>query len=337
MADIIEIAGEIDRVAADTEFAGVVRVDRGDETLFAKAYGMAHRAYRVPMTVDTQFGIASGVKTMTALTIVTLIEEGVLTLSTTARSLLGADLPLVDDRVTIEHLLAHRSGIGDFLDEDAGGDVNDYVLAVAPHVLTTTESYLGVLDGHPSKFAPGEDFSYCNGGFVLLALLAERSTGTSFHDLVTARVCKPAGMLDTQFLRSDALPGRAATGYLTSTEPTTNVLHLPVIGCGDGGIYSTAADIHRLWTAVFDGRVVSSDWVTEMIRPRSEVPSESRRYGLGFWLHETTDTVMMVGCDAGVSFQSARDGAQQITHTVLCTTARGAWPVTGRLDELFGT
>ena len=47
-----------------------------------------------------------------------LIEDGTLELDTTARSLLGDDLPLIDDEVTVEHLLAHRSGIGDYLDED---------------------------------------------------------------------------------------------------------------------------------------------------------------------------------------------------------------------------
>jgi hypothetical protein len=57
----------------------------------------------------------------------------------------------------------------------------------------------------------------------------------------------------------------------------TNVFHLPVRGSGDGGIYSTAADIHSLWTALFAGRIVSPHWVAEMVRPRSDVPSESMR------------------------------------------------------------
>ena len=61
--------------------------------------------------------------------------------------MLGADLPLIDDRVTVEQLLAHRSGIGDYLDEDETGDVNDYVMPVPVHELATTEQYLAVLDG----------------------------------------------------------------------------------------------------------------------------------------------------------------------------------------------
>ena len=56
----------------------------------------------------------------------------------------------------VEQLLAHRSGIGDYLDEDEQDDNNDYVLAVPVHELATTEQFLAVLDGHPMKYEPGE-------------------------------------------------------------------------------------------------------------------------------------------------------------------------------------
>ena len=100
--------------------------------------------------------------------------------------------------MTIEHLLSHRSGIGDYLDEDA--DLDDHRLpdAGARARLATTEQYLAALDGHPTKFAPGERFSYCNSGYVVLALIAERTSGMPFHELVRRRVCEPAGMHDTR-------------------------------------------------------------------------------------------------------------------------------------------
>ena len=209
----------IDSLAAREGFAGVVRVDREGKPAFARAYGLADRAHRIANTVDTRFAIASGSKGLTALTIASLIEDGALALDTTARSILGNDLPLIDDAVTVEQLLAHRSGIGDYLDEEAGHDLGDYVLAVPAQALATTEQFLAVLDGHPAKFAPGERFCYCNGGYVVLALIAERVDGAPFHDLVEQRVCGPAGLRDTAFLRSDALPARTAIGYL-SAAPT---------------------------------------------------------------------------------------------------------------------
>jgi CubicO group peptidase (beta-lactamase class C family) len=328
-----DLEGSVDRIAAETSFSGVVRVDRGDDTLLAKAYGLAHRGHRIPNALDTQFAIASGVKGFTALTVMSLIEEGRLSLSTTARSVLGDDLPLIDDAVTVEHLLAHRSGIGDYFDEEVDRPVTDHVLDVPVHELAATEDYPRVLDGIPAKFRPDERFSYCNSGYVVLALIAERTSGTPFHELVVQRVCQPAGMRDTAFLRSDELPGRAAVGYLDTAGPRTNVFHLPVRGTGDGGIFSTAADIHALWTALFAGRIVPMERVEQMVQPRSDVPAESMRYGLGFWLHASRDEAILTGYDAGVSFRTVHDRAERLSLTVLSNTTEGAWPIAELLEE----
>ena len=218
-------------------------------------------------------GVASGAKGFTALTVMRLVEDGVLALDTRARELLGDDLPLVDDAVTIEQLLAHRSGIGDYLDESEELDLDAYLMPVPVHQLDTAESYLAVLDGFPQAFEPGTDFAYCNGGYVVLALLAERAAGVPFHDLVQRHVIDRAGLTRTAYLRSDALPGDAALGYLHpeghADELRTNVLHLPVVGGGDGGIFTTAADLVTLWQALDDGRVVAPRTWAEMRRVRS--------------------------------------------------------------------
>jgi CubicO group peptidase (beta-lactamase class C family) len=327
------LAGAVHALAERAGFSGVVRLDRSGDVEFAKAYGLADRRHGIANAIDTQFAIASGTKGLTALTVVSLVQDGSLALTTTARSVLGDDLPLIDDGVTIEHLLSHRSGIGDYLDESADLEINDYLMPVPVHRLETTEDYLPALGGYDTAFPPGERFAYCNSGFVALALIAERTSRVPFHDLVSQRVCEPAGMPDTAFLRSDELPGRAALGYLETDTPRTNVFHLPVRGNGDGGIYSTAADIGSLWSAIFAGRVVSTDWVAEMVRSRSDVPKEERRYGLGFWLQASGDVVMLEGYDAGVSFWSGHDPASGTTHTVISNTSEGAWPIAALLDE----
>jgi len=167
----------------------------------------------------------------------------------------------------------------------------------------------------------------------VLALIAERVSGVPFHDLVVDRVCGPAGMTDTAFLRSDELPDRTALGYLSADGDRTNVLHLPVRGSGDGGIYTTAADLSAFWRALFAGRIVPPDRVAAMVRPRSDVPAESQRYGLGFWLHESTDTVVLTGYDAGVSFRSRHDPGTAVTHTVIGNTSEGAWPIAEYFEE----
>jgi CubicO group peptidase (beta-lactamase class C family) len=190
-----------------TGFSGVVRLDRAGETEFCTAYGYADRARRVPNTVETLFATASGSKGLTALAVMSLVERGTLALGTTARSLLGTDLPLIADDVTVGHLLAHRSGIGDYLDEEAVDDISDYVMPVSVHELATTEQFLAVLDGHETAFPAGEEFAYNNGGYVVLALLAERASGVAFAELVRTLVCEPAGMVDTSFPALRRAPG----------------------------------------------------------------------------------------------------------------------------------
>jgi len=324
----------LDAIAAEAAFAGVVRVDGPEGVAFEKAYGLAHRAYGIPNRTDTQFAIASGTKGLTALAVVSLIEEGLLDISTPARAVLGDDLPLVGSDVTVEHLLSHRSGIGDYYDEDREVDLADYVSPVPVYELGTTEQYVPALDGYPAKFAPGERFSYCNSGYVVLALIAERVSGIPFHDLVHRRVCEPAGMVDTAFLRSDELPARTACGYLVVDGSwRSNVFHVPVRGSGDGGVYTTAADVSALWSAFFAGRMVGPRWVAEMVRSRSGDLSESRGYGLGFWLRAATSVVLLEGMDAGVSFQSAHDPDTGVTRTVISNTTDGAWPVCRYLRE----
>ncbi|HEX4745833.1 MAG TPA: serine hydrolase domain-containing protein [Gaiellaceae bacterium] len=333
---MVSLEAVVDEQAAASRFSGVVRVDRGAEPLVERAYGFADRRWRIDNTPDTRFAIASGVKGMTALVVMSLVEEGVLGLATRARELLRGDLPLIADDVTVEHLLAHRSGIGDYFDEDLAGEITDYVLPVPVHRLAETEDYLTVLDAHPTKFAADERFSYCNGGFVVLALLGERASGIAFRELVERRVCAPAGMTDTAFLRSDELPERTAAGYLAADGLRTNVLHLPVRGSGDGGIYTTAADVRALWAALFAGEIVPRERVAEMTKPRSD-GEPPWKYGLGFWLHGERGVVALEGYDAGVSFRSLHDPTNSTTVTVIANWSDGAWPVVKAIEaELFG-
>lgn len=325
----------IDALARAGDFHGVVHVNRGAELLLERAFGLADRRHAIAMTPQHQLGIASGSKGFTALAVMSLVGDGVLALDTTARSLLGDDLPLIDDAVTVEQLLGHRSGIGDYLDED--GDIADYVMAVPVHRLDSTEAFLQVLDGFPMSFPPDERFCYCNGGYVVLALIAERASGLTYHDLVHQRVLAPAGMTSTEFFRTDSLPGRAAESYVqVKGQWRSNVFHLPVLASGDGGIYTTTADLASFWTALFDGRIVPESVVAEMVRPRSTAPEDPRRYGLGFWLHQTRDVLWLEGYDAGVSFRSVHDPGSGLTHTVIGATDMGAWPLSRLLNAELG-
>ena len=326
---------DLDDVADASSFSGVLSISRPGEPLIERAYGWADRRWQIRNQTDTIFALASGTKGFTALAVMSLVLDGTLGLDTMARPLLGADLPEVADDVTVEHLLAHRSGIGDYLDEDEL-EITDYVLPAPGHTYIGPEDYLRTLEGHPSVFPAGERFAYNNGGYVLLALLAERASGIRYHQLVRDRVIAPAGLADTAFQRSDELQPRTATGYLDAEGLRTNVVHMPVLGVGDGGVFSTSADMRAFWSALSEGRILPVEVVADMFRPRTDDADGSRRYGLGFWLHATDDEVQLEGYDAGISFLTAYRPATGAQLTVISNWSDGAWPMLTFLRSAMG-
>ena len=315
-------------------FSGVIRVDASGQLLYQSAHGLADRAHRVANDCETRFAIASGTKGYTAAVVMALVERRQLQLTTTARSLLGAELPLVDDDVTIEHLLAHRSGIGDYLDESVLTSVNDYVMTEPVHVIDSPSAALVLLADLPMTDPPGTRFAYNNSGYVLLALLAERATRTSFYDLLDELVCQPAGLHSTEMLRTDTLPGDAAVGYLHTDGLQSNTLHVPVKGLGDGGLYSTTEDMAQFWRALFAGDIVRPATLTRMITPQGHT-SGGTPYGLGFWLDPHSDSVELEGYDAGISFKSVHQRSRQLTWTIVSNWSDGAWPLADRVARLL--
>lgn len=312
--------------------SAVMAVHEHGERVGATASRFADRRWGIANTVDTRFQLASGTKGFTALTVLSLVADGTLSLDQPVRTLLGDDLPLIDGRVTVEQLLAHRSGIGDYLDEDQLTDVSDHVMPVPVHRLDSVEAYLAVLDGHPQVFEPGERFAYNNSGYVVLALVAERAVGVPLAELVRERIVVPAELVATSFERNDSLPADVAVGYLDDAGTRSNVLHLPVLGGGDGGITSTVDDIDRLWRALVQGSVVPLELVATMTSPRSAT-SSGDRYGLGLWIAPSSNVLALEGADAGISFRSIHDPGRCLTATVVSNTSRGAWPVARVFDE----
>jgi len=315
-------------------FTGVAVVDGPDGRAFSLCAGLANRAHSVPFQETTRFGVASGSKTFTAVIVLRLVERGVLSLSTPVREWLGDDLPLVAPEVTLEHLLTHTSGIGDYLDEEAL-EPDAYIMTRPLHQYLTTEDLLPDLADHPQVSAPGSTFVYNNGGFVVAALVAERATGSSYADLVEREVVGPAGLKETGVLRMDSLPGDVAVGYVESSGLRSNVMHMPLIATGDGGAISSVADCGRFWDALLAGALVSAESLALMTTPRPGAEAEGMRYGLGLWLHATGPALIMEGCDVGVSFRSTRDPGSGLTATVYSNTWDGGWDMVNALNKLF--
>ncbi len=327
------LSSRLEEAVAAHDFSGVVRVRGGGHEPIELARGDADRANGRANALTTRFGVASGTKGLTAATVMSLVESGDLALDTTVRSIVGDELDAIDHAVTIDHLLTHRSGVGDYLDEETLGDVDDHVLgALSAHTLQAPQDYVELLRAFPQVSPPGERFAYNNSGYVMLSLVIERVTG-SFHRAVADRVLGPAGMERSGFFRSDDLPADAALGYMADSR--TNVFHLPVIGAGDGGIYLTLDDAFAFWDALLAGRILAAasvDLMTSVVSANGDDGS----YGRGFWLDERADHVWLEGMDPGVSFQSGVVRSTGLTYAVLSNTSSGAWPVAKLITSSAG-
>jgi CubicO group peptidase (beta-lactamase class C family) len=311
--DAQELRSEVELVPEASDFSGSVCLDVDGSTVVSLVRGEADRRCAMPITSTTRIGIASGAKGFTA-----------------------RRRPALDRRRRrVEHLLAHRSGIGDYFDEDDLDDIDDYVMSLPVHRYLTTDVFLPSLDGtgrsrRPASAPPTTTAATWCWPCWSNARPARRCTTSSTNWCVAP----PASHTHTAFLRSDELPSDAATGYL-GDGLRTNVLHLPIRGSGDGGIFTTADDVPALCEALAEGRVVGRRTFAAMTTPRSTTADGRQRYGLGFWLHGTNDAVMLEGHDAGASFRSIHQRSRGITASVLSNTSGGAWPVARRLAELL--
>jgi len=159
----MDLGAEVDRVATETSFSGVVRLDRAGTTVFERAYGMAHRGLGVPNTVDTRFAIASGTKAIDrGWAVMALVEDGHhRAYHYVPVGCWGADLPLIDDAVTVEQLLAPS------LPASATTTARTVTrrCRCRPRISSPTEDFRPILDGYPMVFPPGTDFCYNNRRF----------------------------------------------------------------------------------------------------------------------------------------------------------------------------
>ena len=257
------------------------------------ATGLADVEAGTPMTPETRMLAASIGKTFVAATAVALAEEGVLDLDAPIGRWLG-DRPWFDRlphhrRITLRHLLTHRSGLPDHVHTEA------FAAAVSRRWKADgnpfpPDSLVAFVTGQPAVFAPGEGWAYSDTGYILVGLILEAATGRSYDDLVEERFLAPLRLTHTQPSNQRHLPG-IATGYTADNPfgwPTRSVTggdtlawH-PGIEWTGGGLVSTSGDLARWGAALFGGRALPDDALTRMLTATPIDPDASEvRYGMG--------------------------------------------------------
>jgi CubicO group peptidase (beta-lactamase class C family) len=248
----------LSELAREGVFSGAVLIAEQGKVHFEGAYGLASREFDVANDLATRFDVGSCTKDFTRTAILQLKAKGKLSLGDTV----GKHLPsypneTVRDQVTIEHLLDHRSGLGDYFTEEWW----ETPMGNLRHI----EDYIPIWGPKPLLTEPGAREAYSNFGYTVLGAIIEAVSGERYPDYVVEHIFKPAGMVDSGFFETDEVVPNVAVGY-THMSPTgrleqaiKNIYVEPAKGGPWGKSFSTVRDLFRYYAAMMDGELVAGE------------------------------------------------------------------------------
>jgi CubicO group peptidase (beta-lactamase class C family) len=285
-----EFATSLQRdVAADGVGSIAAGVVIGDSVIWASGFGLASRDPRVEATDSTIYRTGSISKSLTALILARLVQDGTVDLDDAVVTWLpefaglGGGDPIART-ITLRQLASHTGGLirEPGLEGAATGPIagwEDKVLASIP--TTTLQS------------APGERYSYSNIGYGILGLTLSRAAGQPFMDLMRRLLFEPLGMTSSTFVIRPPLDRLLSAGYAVSRsgEISGEAPAREHDGRGykvpNGGVYSTVHDLARV-IAMMSGRagddVLNAD--SRALVMTRQTPDSGQGYGLGFFIAE---------------------------------------------------
>jgi CubicO group peptidase (beta-lactamase class C family) len=304
----MSLTDSISDIHSKNDFSGTVFVKDKDMVLDA-TFGYANRSEQRKNNSSTRFGIASGCKLFTAIAICQLAEKGKVSFDSKLSDCLDIDFQHFDKDITVHYLLTHTSGIPDYFDEEVMTDFEELWITYPMYQLRRLKDFLPLFQNERMKFQAGQSFHYNNAGYILLGLIVEQATKLEFSEYVQDYIFKKANMMDSGYFTFDSLPPNTALGYIDHPDGTwkTNIYSLPVKGGSDGGAFVTAADMEKLWEALFTFQLLSEEYTSKIIKAHIQV-DECDFYGYGIWIKKTDNHVLkyhVMGYDPGVSFHSA--------------------------------
>jgi CubicO group peptidase (beta-lactamase class C family) len=254
------------------QFMGSVLVARGDEVLFSKAYGSANLEWNVPNTVSTKFRIGSVTKQFTAAAILLLDERGKLKLDDPVK-MYYPDAPATWEKITLQHLLGHTSGIPNYT------AIPDFERMSAWRA--TPEELVKRVQDSPLESQPGAEMRYSNTGYVLLGMVIEKASGSSYATFLKENIFEPLGMKDSGYDENALILPQRAAGYSPRSGGVANATYVDMTTpFAAGALYSTVEDLLRWERALFGKKLLSEASLQKM------TTKGKGNYGLGVGVAE---------------------------------------------------
>lgn len=289
-----------------------VAVVQNGEIVFKKGYGSAHLEYDIPVTAETIFHVASVSKQFTVFAVLLLAEEGKLTLDDPVQKYIP-EVPDFGETITLRHLATHTSGMRDQWDllNLAGWRWDDVI--TKGHVLKM------VARQQDLNFSPGEQYTYCNTGFTLLAEVVARVSGQSFSEFTKERMFTPLKMGNSQFYddHQKIVRNRSYSYYPTEEGYQKSVLSYANVGATS--LFTTVEDL-SLWANNFkDLKVGSAEIIDQMntLAVLNNGETFGGAYGQFVGTYKGLKQIQHSGADAGYRSYLARFPDQDFAVSVV--------------------
>ena len=233
---------------------GSISIFENGNEVYQNAFGMADVANSITINGQTKFRIGSISKTFTAVMIMQLVDESMLTL-TTALSDYFPEIPN-STAITIEQLLRHRSGLYNF--------TNSWDLVNWVTETKTRAELIEIFIDNGTVFEPNEKAEYSNTNYVLLSFIIEKIDAKDFSDALKDRITDPIDLSNTYYgstintANNEALSYFFKSNWILASEMDMSIPQ------GAGAIVSTPTDLNTFYTALFNGQLVSENSLEKM-------------------------------------------------------------------------
>ncbi|MFJ2740840.1 serine hydrolase domain-containing protein [Streptomyces sp. NPDC087440] len=301
----------------------------GPDGVLTRTVGVRDRTTGEAMNTRARFRIGSVSKTFSSVVLLQLVDEGRLELDAPVNRYLPGLLP--DDRITVRHLLTHRSGLADYTDDMFARTVPGFE-AVRNRVFTQRE-LVGLSLALPRTTEPGAAYRYSNTNFVVVGMLIEQATGTPVARQYERRIIKPLKLRHTSYVHPDTrIKGTHVRGYLhpdeegaplvDSTEQTVSWAQAA------GAVISDPADLNTFTSALMRGRLLSPRMLDAMTTVTPTDTTQTRFYGLGLRRYDLSCGTQVYGHTGTVQgfytyAFATRDGRRALS-AMANTSNRGA-------------
>ncbi|GAA6370257.1 serine hydrolase domain-containing protein [Odoribacter splanchnicus] len=238
------------------KFMGSVSVFSKGTEIYARSVGFADIDKQIVADAQSEYHIGSISKLFTTVMIFQAIEAGQLSLS----SPIDSYFPTIKNahKITIGHLLSHRSGIHNFTADEQYLNWNTQA--------KTKEQMVEIIARGGSDFEPDSKAQYSNSNFVLLSYILESLYKKPYAEILADRITRPLSLVNTHLGRKTISPEQnECNSYKYFDKWRIESVTHPSIPLGAGGIVSTPRDLNKFADALFKGKLISANSLSTML------------------------------------------------------------------------